>query len=303
MFKQKKLIFLSFLLINFLSFNSFANENFNAITYSILSVKYVINDEVANRIDSRFKCKISFRDDYKEKVKVIEDNESNYITLISNPGKIYLEYVNCNSHNIPLIFGKSRKKYIEDWGFVAFKDFLNYAGEITINFEASPFMILDVFNLSNFLEDSGKIRFDVVDNSNQILNFINFKFTHLSGQKLLKSLFTENRKLQPNEFNKDNIIQNSTQYIYKKNEEENNYKNNQFENTVKLNLQDLSQKNLGSNINDEKRPIHPYLAPIYSEYYNPIYNPYNTVNLSPNPYLSPSTEIQDPAVDRYYFDD
>ncbi|MFZ9470143.1 MAG: hypothetical protein ACO26G_03730 [Rickettsiales bacterium] len=254
-----------------------ANGNFSDRTYSILSVKYVVNDEVANRVDSRFKCKLSFRDDYKEKVEVIEDNESNYITLISNPGKIYLEYVNCNSHNIPLIFGKSRKKYIEDWGFVAHQDFLNYAGEITINFDASSFQILD---------------------------FINYKYTEFSKHRLIKSLFTENRKLQPNDFSKDDIIQNSTQYFHQKNPNENNYNNNQTENNnVKISQKDLNPKPDNSFKNAVKKPIHPYLAPIYSDYYNPIFNPYNTVNLAPNPYLAPSSEIQDPAIDRYYFDD
>lgn len=304
MFQPKKLLFLSFFLTNFFCFNSLANGNFSDRTYSILSVKYVVNDEVANRVDSRFKCKLSFRDDYKEKVEVIEDNESNYITLISNPGKIYLEYVNCNSHNIPLIFGKSRKKYIEDWGFVAHQDFLNYAGEITINFDASSFQILDFINLSNFLEDSGKIRFDVVDNTTQILNFINYKYTEFSKHRLIKSLFTENRKLQPNDFSKDDIIQNSTQYFHQKNPNENNYNNNQTENNnVKISQKDLNPKPDNSFKNAVKKPIHPYLAPIYSDYYNPIFNPYNTVNLAPNPYLAPSSEIQDPAIDRYYFDD
>ncbi|MFZ9181080.1 MAG: hypothetical protein ACO201_04340 [Rickettsiales bacterium] len=303
MFQPKKLLFLSFFLTNFFSFNSFASENFNDKTYSILSVKYVVNEEVANRIDSRFKCKLSFRDDYKEKVEVIEDDESNYITLISNPGKIYLEYVNCNSHNIPLIFGKSRKKYIEDWGFVAHHDFLNYAGEITINFDASSFQILDFINLSNFLEDSGKIRFDVVDNTTQILNFINYKYTEFSKHRLIKSLFTENRKLQPNDFNNNDIIQNSTQYFHQKNPNENNYSNKIENNNVKISQKDLNPKPDNPIKNAVKKPIHPYLAPIYSDYYNPIFNPYNTVNLAPNPYLSPSSEIQDPAIDRYYFDD
>ncbi|MFM7702020.1 MAG: hypothetical protein ACKO6C_00975 [Alphaproteobacteria bacterium] len=306
LFINRPIIFLFFFYI-FFSFKVYANDNLIEKVYSILSVKFITNDFVANRIDSKYNCKLFFRDDYKEKVEVIGDEDSNYLTLISNPGKIYLEYISCYNHKIPFIFGKSRKKYIEDWGFVAHKDFLNYAGEITINFDTSSFMVLDLLNLSDLLEDSGKIRFDVTDNSNQILNFINYKFVHLRGQKLIKSLFVENRKLQPNEFNKNDIIENSTQFFYQKNDQENNYKNIQFENNVKLNQNDFNQINEDLNKNRQnnsvKKPIHPYLAPIYSDHYNPTFNPFNAINLSSNPYLTPSTEIQDPAIDRYYFDD
>lgn len=305
MLSKKNLVLFVWLFFNFFTLKAFANENFSDKTYSILSVKYVIDDAVANRIDSKYRCKLTFRDDYKEKVEVIEDEESNYIILISNPGKIFLEYVNCNSHNIPLIYGRSRKKYIEDWGFVAHGNFLNYAGELTINFDASSFQILDFFNFSNILEDSGKIRFDVVDNSVQILNFLNYKYTQFNNHKLIKSLFTENRKLQPNDINKDDIIQNSTRYIHKKNENENNYNNNivSTNDNIKINVKELNPQDEVVKKNIFKKPIHPYLAPIYSDFYNPIFNPYNLVNHSVNPYLSPSSEIQDPAIDRYYFDD
>ncbi len=298
-----KLVFLSGLFFYFFTFDVFANKNFIDKTYSILSVRYVINDAVANRIDSNYQCKLSFRDDYKEKVEVIEDAESNYIILASNPGKIFLEYVNCNSHNIPFIYGRSRKKYIEDWGFVAHSNFLNYAGEITINFDVSSFQFLDFINFSNLLEDSGKIRFDVLDNSTQILNFINFKYTQFNNYQLIKSLFTENRKLQPNDLNKDNIIQNSSKYIHIPNKNENNYTNNVSKNdNIKINLKKLNVQNeVGDKI--FKKPIHPYLAHIYSDIYNPIFNPYNLVNNPVNSYFSNSSEIQDPAIDRYYFDD
>lgn len=304
MLNRKKLVFYVWLFFNFFTLNVYANENFTDKTYSILSIKYLVDDTVANRIDAKYRCKLSFRDDYKEKVEVIEDDETNYIILISNPGKIFLEKVNCNSHDIPFIYGRSRKKYIEDWGFVAHSNFLNYAGEITINFDVSSFQFLDFINFSNLLEDSGKIRFDVVDNSVQILNFINYKYTQFSNHKLIKSLFNENRKLQPNDLNKDDIIQNSTRYFHKKNENENNYNNNVSENeNVKINLKELNTKNEVVEKKFVKKPIHPYLAPIYSDFYNPIFNPYNLVNHSINSYLSPSSEIQDPAIDRYYFDD
>jgi len=234
MLNLKNLFFFILIFGAFFCQKSFANEIYNDKVYSILSVKFILDDAVANRIDSKFRCKLFFRDDYKEKVNLIEDHESNYITIISNPGKIFLENITCSTHNIPFLIGKSRKKIVENWGFVAHKDFLNYAGEITINFDPSSFQILDIFNLANLFEDSGKIRIDVNDNSSQILNFINYKFVHLSNFKLIKSIFTENRKLQPNEFNKEDIIENSNKFSYKPNPNENNYKSSFLENNIKI---------------------------------------------------------------------
>ena len=61
---------------------------------SVFSVNYFYNKKPLSR-DSKINCELNFYDDYKKKVISKVDENSNYVILLSNPGKVYLDNIKC----------------------------------------------------------------------------------------------------------------------------------------------------------------------------------------------------------------
>ncbi len=298
-----------------------SQENLNSLSIydkdkvlSIISVNYFHNKKPLLR-DSKIKCELNFYDDYKKKVISKVDENSNYVILLSNPGKVYLESINCSRHSIPLIYGTSRFKIIDDMGFVANAGFLNYVGEININYVPSFFKILDIFNLSHLLNDkNGSMEIKVNDNVLDVLNFINLRFSDVYHLKLTKSILGDSHALNPNatpaiyspnNSNKNEVVE----PIINKNEEQKNISN---ENEISIDnkkvesivdsikrddlIKKLDENNSNKN-NNLQNYQHPYLATRYSDFYSPVYDPYQLIGIPPSYYLMHGFAIQDPIIE------
>jgi hypothetical protein len=293
--------------------------------FSIISVNYFYKKQPILK-NSKIECELNFYDDYKEKVISKIDENSNYIILLSNPGKIFLESIKCSRHSIPLIYGASRFKFIDDLGFVAHKGFVNYVGELNLYYYPSFFKILDIFNLSGFSNDTkGIIQTDVRDAIFDALNFINSRFTNIYHLKLTKSLLMDSHSLKPNDIPEEysqknmqkdasgnvdqsflnqvpiqeNIPEIITEKDVKKNDEivpEKNIEENEIITKKEL-IEELEDTELKTSRGAFQNPQYPYLAPRYSDFYSPVYNPYNRIGNPSSYYLMHTYGVQDPVTE------
>jgi len=290
--------------------------------FSIISVNYFYNNQPLFK-NSKIKCKIEFIDDYNQKVISKIDENSNYIILASNPGKIFLENIKCSRHSIPLIYGASRFKVVDNMGFTAHQGFVNYVGELNLYYYPSLFKFLDIFNLSKLSNDSsGTLDIKVNDNIFDALNFINSRFTNIYHLKLIKSLLEDSHNLKPNdtpeEYTQKNIDKDlqrnmpSQPSIYSPDIQNNQPKNTEIildekteNNKPESSIETVKQQDLLEKFNDEmvkteteyKTPVHPYIAQKYSDFYSPVYNPYYAIGNISNYYIMNTQAVQDPVIE------
>lgn len=281
---------------------------------SIFSLNVIYNNiNITKR--SSTSCALEFYDDYKQKTTNIVDKNNNYVVIYSNPGKVYLDHIKCNNHSIPMIYGKSRFKKIDDWAFVAYNGFINYVGEINIKFYHDNFKFLDLINMSGNIEDkSGVIQIDVKDKLFEAINYIKVMFENANQFKISKSLLKDSHSLRPNE-NKEIFDINGEKFIMEKNDNIDNKKalqesektegtkyqqeKNQLEKSQTINLYEISKEENNNINNTPSKPSHPYLAPIYSEFYMPNYNPYLSIGDPFLPYNHKASEVVDPAIENH----
>jgi len=273
---------------------------------SILSFNITYNNLNLTRY-SKTKCSLEFYDDYKQKTTNIVDKNNNFVIIYSNPGKVYLDNVKCSRHSIPLIYGKSRNKKIDDWGFVAYNGYINYAGEINIKYNHDNFKVLDLINMSGSFEDnSGFVQIEVKDKILDAISYTRIRFQDPEPFKIAKSLLKDTQNLKPNDVTE--IFNIMGEKITNKISEQDNKAINP---AIKTDGKEINSKNtpinIYENIKDNQpseintppnaRPSHPYLAPIYSEFYMPNYNPYLAVGDPFNPYNHRVGEVQDPVIE------
>jgi hypothetical protein len=213
-----------------------------------------------------------------------------------------------------MIYGASRFKRIEDLGFVANTGFLNYVGEININYAPSFFKILDIFNLSHFLNDkNGSMEIKVSDNILDVLNFINLRFSDVYHLKLTKSILGDSHVLNPNatpaiyspnNSNKNEVFEPIINKIEKKNisnEDEISIDNIKVEGIADSIKRDDLIKKLDENNSNKNNNLqnyqHPFLATRYSDFYSPVYDPYQLIGSPTSYYLMHTFVIQDPVIE------
>jgi len=290
--------------------------------FSVISVNYFYKNQTLFK-NSKIKCEIEFYDDYKQKVISKIDENSNYIILASNPGKIFLENIKCSRHSIPLIYGASRFKTVDNMGFVAHQGFVNYVGELNLYYYPTLFKFLDIFNLSKLSNDiSGTLDIKVNDNIFDALNFINSRFRNIYHLKLTKSLLEDSHNLKPNDvpeiYSQKNIDKDLQRkippqpMIYSPDLQNNESKNSKImlegdteKDELKSSIETIKQKDLLEKFNDEmvktdaeyKAPEHPYIAQRYSDFYSPVYNPYYAIGNISNYYIMNTLGVQDPVIE------
>lgn len=290
---------------------------------TVLSINFYFNNQLISK-NSKFKCQIDFVDDYNNEITKIFDELSNYLILESNPGKVFIKNIYCTNHSFPLIYGISRSKNIQDYGFVAHKNFVNYAGDITVKYSSSSFKILDIFNFSSLVEDkNGVVSIDCQDKIIEALTFINNRFKNVYHLKITKSLMGDSFYLKPNEtpepYNSStldmDIIKNTmnsanqehhaqqpslTKSIISDSQTSTN-PSQTFNYSNLSNQVEQSESLSTTKINTENKkiisPQHPYLAPYYSEFYAPIYNPYFSVISQKIPIPNQIIIMQDPVIE------
>jgi hypothetical protein len=204
---------------------------------------------------------------------------------------------------------------------------VNYVGELNLYYYPSFFKILDIFNLSSLSNDArGLIQTDVRDGIFDAINFINSRFRNLYHLKLAKSLLMDSHSLKPNDQpeeytpkniqkdlqkNIDQSIPNQTQIPAENREIIDEKKTKTIEETTPKNsaenteiitkteiVEEISNKDLNNNSeNIFNAPQHPYLAPRYSDFYSPVYNPYQLIGNPSSYYLMHTFAIQDPVIE------
>ena len=290
--------------------------------FSIISVNYFYNNQPLFK-NSKIKCELEFYDDYKQKVISKIDENSNYIILASNPGKVFLENIKCSSHSIPLIYGASRYKIVDDMGFLAHQGYVNYIGELNLYYYPTLFKILDIFNLSKLSNDNnGSLDIKVYNNIFEALNFINSRFKNIYHLKLTKSLLEDRHNLKPNDppvvYSQQNIDRDLQRNMppqpmiynsYSQNNESKNSKimieENAEKDKLKSSIETVKQQDLLEKFNDEmiktdteyKAPEHPYIAQRYSDFYSPVYNPYYLIKNSSGYNIMNTLGVQDPVIE------
>lgn len=290
--------------------------------FSIISVNYFYKNQPLFK-KSKIKCEIEFYDDYKQKVISKIDENSNYIILASGPGKVFLENIKCSRHSIPLIYGASRFKTVDNMGFVAHQGFVNYVGELNLYYYPTLFKFLDIFNLSKLSNDaSGTLDIKVNDNIFDALNFINSRFTNIYHLKLTKSLLEDSHNLKPNDipeaYSQQNIEKDlqknmpSQPSIYSPDIQNNQSKNTEIileekteNDKLKSSIETVKQQDLLEKFNDKmvktdteyKAPVHSYIAQKYSDFYSPVYNPYYAIGNISNYYIMNTLGVQDPVIE------
>lgn len=286
--------------------SSFFNNNDKSI--AIFTVNYIYDNKPLLPNDFSV-CELNFIDDYKIKTKQLIDKKTNYVILQSNIGKVYLESIKCYGHKIPLIYGAQRKKFIDDFGFVAFKDSLNYVGDLTINFKSSPFKITDLLNLSGSINDKkGEISINVADKILNCLDYIDKNFRDIYQLKLVKSLLTDPLKLRPNDKPKIYNLEMINEEIQRvqnppalpipapQNPPSLNNKN------LNIPHQQIDSINIYQNnkLAQPKSPQnydHPYINIPYSEIYSYQYNPYYSIGHPADPTKNFYNLTQDPVME------
>ena len=290
--------------------------------FSIISVNYFYNNQPLFK-NSKIKCEIEFYDDYKQKVISKIDENSNYIILASNPGKVFLDNIKCSRHSIPLIYGASRFKIVDDMGFLAHQGYVNYVGELNLYYYPTLFKFLDIFNLSRLSnDDSGTLKIKVNDNIFEALNFINSRFKNIYHLKLTKSLLEDRHNLKPNDapeiYSQQNIERDLQRNMppqpmiyntYLQNNDSNDSKimieENAEKDKLKSSIETVKQQDLLEKFNDEmiktdteyKAPEHPYIAQRYSDFYSPVYNPYYLIKNSSGYNMMNTLGVQDPVIE------
>ena len=290
--------------------------------FSIISVNYFYKNQPLFK-NSKIKCEIEFYDDYKQKVISKIDENSSYIILASSPGKVFLENIKCSRHSIPLIYGASRYKIVDDMGFLAHQGFVNYVGALNLYYYPTLFKFLDIFNLSKLSNDtSGTLDIKVNDNIFDALNFINSRFTDIYHLKLTKSLLEDRINLKPNDtpevYSQQNIEKDLQKnmppqpLIYSPDLQNNESKNSEIvikenaeKDELKSSIETIKQQDLLEKFNDEmvktdgeyKAPVHPYIAQRYSDFYSPVYNPYYLIKNSSGYNIMNTLGVQDPVIE------
>lgn len=293
-------IYFGLFFINNCNSKTFDNDDLKKI-YSIIKVNIIYNNNTLNDYSSS-SCELEFRDDLNNKIEYKKNNFSNFIIIESNPGKIFLRKIICHRKNLPFFFGRYRTKFINEQGFVAHQDFINYAGELTISFNSSLLLFSDFFNLSSLSTDfDGIVGFRTDFSPIEAVNFIKNSIPNPANLKIAKSLFGDNHYLEPN---KDPEIVEINQPII------DSKSNQMMPKIIEIGQDQIPYQNIYKDISDQQTnnfekndmPSHPYLAPNYSEFYSPNYNQYYSIggNISNNKNIY--LDIQDPVQEKPWFD-
>jgi hypothetical protein len=314
------IIFVQIILLRSADSKSLDYENLSEV-FSILNVKIIYDNKLIDQ-NSSYNCSLKFHDDLNNILNQTNISQNNYIIIKSNPGKVFLKEISCYRKNLPFLFGAYRTKYINDQGFVAHNGFINYAGDLIINFNSSQLLLSDIFNLSAFSIDyDSVIGYKISENIPNAINFIKSNIPNYSNIKVAKSLFGDNHYLKPNDDPEiiDLKQSNNSNIQNPANEQSNQPSKSPNQENIYSNIYqktDISQQeNISTTINSIKNlpinnehfkindmPSHSYLAPYYSEFYAPNFNQYYSIKGdiydSNNIYL----DIQDPVQEKPWFE-
>jgi len=313
------IIFVQIILLRNADSKNFDNDDFSQV-FSILNVRIIYDNKLIDQ-NSSYNCSLKFYDDLNNIVNQITNSQNNYIIIKSNSGKVFLKEISCYRKNFPFFFGAYRTKYINDQGFVAYNGFINYAGDLIINFNSSQLLLSDIFNLSAFSIDyNSVIGYKISENIPHAINFIKSNIPNYSNIKVAKSLFGDNHYLKPNDdpeiidlkqsnnSNIQNPINEQSNQPLKSPNQENIYSNIYQKTDISQQENIYSNSNAGYNLPTKNEPFkkndmpsHSY-SPYYSEFYAPNFNQYyyikGDIYDSNNIYL----DIQDPVQEKPWFE-
>lgn len=141
-------------------------------TYSLISLK-IIYDGKEERGEA---CKVSLRDAEFSNVKFRHEKNSEFFLVESEPGKITLNRMRCG------LILKINSVNLNDWGFFAHPDFVNYLGHVTIIYRPGSNENLEI---------------KITDKIDEAAQFLGKNHPELKNIPLGKSLLVDVAKVKP----------------------------------------------------------------------------------------------------------
>ncbi|MBM3579705.1 MAG: hypothetical protein FJX34_02905 [Alphaproteobacteria bacterium] len=143
-------------------------------TYSLISVKIIYDGEEKKNEA----CKISLRDTEFNNVKFRHEKNSEFFLVESKPGKITLNYMRCG------LILKINSVNLNDWGFFAHPDFVNYLGHVTIIYQP---------------DSNENLEIKITDKIDEASHFLSKNHPELKNIPLGKSLLVDVAKVKPSD--------------------------------------------------------------------------------------------------------
>ncbi len=133
-------------------------------------------------------CRINFTDNDFDILKHRNSDDVFYYIIKSKPGIVRFKRVKCRKHLIPYLVLEKRRIYLDRWVFNARPGYINYVGDLTIDYKPHDFMIADIFSLGALKPDySGSVNIIANDNINDVRRFLNIHYPEFRHKKILRS--------------------------------------------------------------------------------------------------------------------
>jgi hypothetical protein len=158
---------------------------------SILELKILNNGEEEKSNSGIFgECHLVFDSD-NGSVKSSNNNDYSFYVIKTKPGIVKIKALKCSNW---IVYFKNRHLNLGDLEFIAKSDYINYLGNLVINYEPRGFGLLDIFALGGIISDS-KASFDIkiYDNTEKSVKFLKEYYSELKNRNIVKSII-HNRK-------------------------------------------------------------------------------------------------------------
>ena len=158
---------------------------------SILELKILNNGEEEKSNSGVFgECHLVFDSD-NGNVKSSNSDDYSFYVIKTKPGIVRIKALKCSNW---IVYFKNRHLNLGDLEFIAKSDYINYLGNLVINYEPRGFGFLDIFGLGGIISDS-KASFDIkiYDNTEKSVKFLKEHYSELKNRNIVKSII-HNRK-------------------------------------------------------------------------------------------------------------
>jgi hypothetical protein len=158
---------------------------------SILELKILNNGEEEKSNSGVFgECHLVFDSD-NGNVKSSNSDDYSFYIIKTKPGIVKIKALKCSNW---IVYFKNRHLNLGDLEFIAKSDYINYLGNLVINYEPRGFGFLDIFALGGIISDS-KASFDIkiYDNTEKSVKFLKEYYSELKNRNIVKSII-HNRK-------------------------------------------------------------------------------------------------------------
>lgn len=173
----------------YLSKWSITHYNESKYVISVMKVRILYNGELQKKSNGLGNwCRINFTDGSFDSLKHRNKDNVFYYLVKSNPGIVRFKRLKCRKHIIPYLILEKRRIYLDRWVFDAKPGYINYVGDLTIDYRPHDFMVADIFSLGALKPDyGGSVNIIVNDNINDVRRFLNTHYPEFRNKQILRS--------------------------------------------------------------------------------------------------------------------